>query len=557
MGKGTKKLWIFFIAILLGGLPAEAQKKKKSGSRVPEQPKLVVGIVVDQMRYDYLYRYWDKYSNEGFKRLLREGFNFRDNHYNYVPTYTGPGHASIYTGTTPAFHGIVGNDWYNRETGRNTYCAEDKSVKTVGSSSKAGEMSPVNMIASTITDELKLATNQKSKVIGLSLKDRGSILPAGHAANAAYWYDGSNGSMISSTYYMQDLPEWVKAFNKRNLADQYLSQPWTTLRPLEQYTASTADDQPFEGTFAGEQKPVFPHNIPAYRGKTFDMLRAIPAGNTYTKEFAVEAIKAESMGKGAVTDFLAVSFSTTDYVGHQFGPNSIEVEDTYLRLDQDLADFLKFIDGHLGKENVLVFLTSDHGGAHNPTYLQQLRIPAGTTNNIVMADTLEKRLNQKFGKADWVSKFMNQQVYLNHNVIESKKVNLIEVQEEVARIMMRLPGVARVFTADNLLRSNWTAGLGMMVEKGFMYARSGDVMVVLQPGWYDNYGRAVVKGTSHGSSYGYDTHVPLLWYGWQIPAGETTVRTHITDIAPSLAAWLRIQEPNGTMGRSLVEYVRK
>jgi predicted AlkP superfamily pyrophosphatase or phosphodiesterase len=555
MRKGVIGFWAVMLVLCLGVLPAMAQKKK-SKSKAPDRPKLVVGIVVDQMRYDYLYRYWDKYSKDGFKRLLGEGFNFRNNHYNYVPTYTGPGHASIYTGTTPDVHGIVGNDWYDRATGRNIYCAEDKSVKAVGSTSSAGQMSPTNMIASTITDELELATNQKSKVIGLSLKDRGSILPAGHAADAAYWYDGSNGNMISSTFYVQELPAWVQAFNQRQLPNQYLSQPWTTLLPLDQYTESAPDDQSYEGLFAGEQKPVFPHNIPAYRGKTFDMLRSIPAGNTYTKDFAIEAIKGENMGKGTVPDFLAVSFSTPDYVGHQYGPNSVEAQDTYLRLDLDLADFLKFLDKQLGKENVLIFLTADHGAAHNPTYLQQLRIPAGNTNNRVMTDSLKKHLNQKFGVAEWVSTFTNQQVYLNHAVAESKKVHLLDVQEETARFLQRFPGVLRSFTADALMKSHWTAGLGMLVQNGYMPYRSGDVMVMLQPGWYENYGRGLPKGATHGSPWAYDTHIPLLWYGWQIPAGESNVRTQIIDIAPSLAAWLRIQEPNGNTGRALLEYVR-
>ncbi|WP_062543658.1 alkaline phosphatase PafA [Rufibacter tibetensis] len=555
MTGGVSRIWVLVFAMLIGMSPAIAQRKK-SKSKAPEKPKLVIGIVVDQMRYDYLYRYWDKYSANGFKRLVGEGFNFRNNHYNYVPTYTGPGHASIYTGTTPSMHGIIGNDWYNRATGHNIYCAEDKSVNTVGSSSQAGQMSPVNMIASTITDELKLATNQKSKVIGLSLKDRGSILPAGHAADAAYWFDGSNGSMISSTYYMQQLPAWVQAFNDRKLPNQYLSQPWTTLLPIAQYTQSTADDQAFEGTFVGEEKPVFPHNIPAFRGKTFDLLRSIPAGNTYTKEFAKEAIRAENLGKNTVTDFLAVSFSSPDYIGHQYGPNSIEVEDTYLRLDQDLADLLKFVDDQLGKENVLIFLTADHGAAHNPTYLKQLRIPAGNTNIGVMTDSLKKHLNQKFGTADWVSAFVNQQVYFNHAVVESKKANLVELQEETARFMQRFPGILRSFSADALMKSHWERGLGMLVENGYMPYRSGDVMVTFQPGWYENYGRGMPKGTTHGSPWAYDTHIPLLWYGWQIPAGESTVRTEIIDIAPSIAAWLRIQEPNGTMGRALLEYVR-
>ncbi|GAB2551449.1 alkaline phosphatase PafA [Rufibacter soli] len=551
-----KSPWLLFMVLLLATSPGMAQKKK-SRNATPEKPKLVIGIVVDQMRYDYLYRFWDKFTNDGFKRLVNQGFNFQNNHYNYVPTYTGPGHASIYTGTTPAVHGIIGNDWYNRTTGRNLYCAEDQTVKTVGSTSIAGEMSPVNVISSTITDELKLATNHKSKVIGLSLKDRGSILPAGHAANAAYWFDGSNGAMITSTFYMTQLPAWVQAFNSRKLADQYLSQPWTTLLPIAQYTESDQDDQPYEGTFAGEKKPVFPHDVPGLRGKTFDLLRSLPAGNTYTKDFAIEAIKAENLGKGDVTDFLAMSFSSPDYIGHQFGPNSIEVQDTYLRLDRDLADFLKFLDNHLGKENVLVFLTADHAGANNPTYLKNYRIPAGTTNGAIMRDSLAKHLNQKFGKADYIIKFMNQQIYLNHEVAESKKVNLVDLQEECARFVQRFPGIMRSFTADALMRSHWSTGIGMMIENGYMPYRSGDVMMVLQPGWYDGYGRAEIKGTSHGTAWGYDTHVPLVWYGWQVPQGTSHVRTNIIDIAPSIAAWLKIQEPNGTTGKPLLEYMQK
>ncbi|MGV3540876.1 MAG: alkaline phosphatase PafA [Rufibacter sp.] len=556
MEKVAHRFWILFFTLTVVVLPLTAQKKK-SKNKTPDKPKLVVGIVVDQMRYDYLYRFWDKYTDGGFKRLMREGFNFRNNHYNYVPTYTGPGHASIYTGATPAIHGIIGNDWYNRRTGRNIYCAEDKSVKTVGSNSKAGEMSPVNMIATTITDELEMATNQRSKVIGLSLKDRGSILPAGHAADAAYWFDGSNGNMITSTFYMQQLPEWVQAFNNRKLPEQYLSQPWATLLPIDQYTESGPDDQFFENTFAGEKKPVFPHDMPALKGKNFDLLRSIPAGNTYTKEFAKEALRAENMGKGQFTDFLAVSFSATDYVGHQFGPNAVEIQDTYLRLDRDLADLLSFLDKHIGKENVLVFLTADHGAANNVNQLKQLKIPADNIINGRLVDSLKTHLNQKFGAAEWVNRFTNMQVYLNHDVVASKKANLVEVQEEAARFLQHYPGVLKALPANAFMISSWESGVGMLLQNGYMASRSGDVLLALEPGWYGKSGNGIAKGTTHGSTWAYDTHIPLLWYGWNIPAGESNVRTQIIDIAPSLAAWLRIQEPNGTMGRALLEYMQK
>src|SRR5688572_13531720 len=409
---------------LLITLPFLAQAKSKPLDR----PKLVVGIVVDQMRYDFLYRYWDKYSDDGFKRLLREGFSFENTQYNYVPTYTGPGHASIYTGATPATHGIVGNDWFVCETGLNMYCTGDPGVGTIGSASVAGKMSPNNMIATTITDELRLATNLGSKVIGVCLKDRGSILPAGHMPNAASGYEGSTGGCITSSYYTERLPAWVESFNNQKQADKYLSQPWNTLLPLAQYTESTPDDNEFEKPLGNETRPVFPHDLPKLRGTTFDILRYSPFGNTLTKDFAIETIKQEKMGQGNFTDFLALSFSSTDYIGHQFGPNSVEIEDTYLRLDKDIAEFLKFLDKQVGKKDVLVFLTADHGAAHVPNFLKTMKLPAGSNSPVLLRDSLEKHLQKEFGPGNWISSYENQQVYLNRNFIQSKKTDIRAVR---------------------------------------------------------------------------------------------------------------------------------
>ncbi len=323
-----KKSLCFLLVVSLAG-PAFAQKKATSLAR----PKLVVGIVVDQMRYDYLYRYWSKYGRGGFRRLLGEGFSYENAHYNYVPTYTGPGHASIYTGTTPSMHGIVGNNWFVREEGKGTYVTEDKTVQAVGGTAAAGQQSPHYMLTSTITDELRLATNFQSKVIGVCIKDRGSILPAGHSANAAYWYDGSNGAFISSTFYQDSLPQWVRKFNAQNRAVRYLDKPWETLLPLAQYTESTADEVAWEGAFKGEAKPVFPHNLPALSGalaaagqsnlqadaakapvvttRNLDLIRSTPFGNSLTTDFALETIRAERLGQRGQTDFLALSFSST------------------------------------------------------------------------------------------------------------------------------------------------------------------------------------------------------------------------------------------------------
>jgi predicted AlkP superfamily pyrophosphatase or phosphodiesterase len=528
---------------------ARAQKNDNGIQR----PKLIVGIVVDQMRYDYLYRYWSKYGNDGFKRLIRDGFSYENTHYNYEPTYTGPGHASIYTGTTPAIHGIIGNNWYDRRTGKDVYCTEDNAVSSVGSASIWGKMSPVNLLASTITDELRLATNMQSKVIGVCIKDRGSILPAGHTANAAYWYDGTNGNWITSTYYRQELPDWVQSFNARNLAAGYLSQPWTPLLPLTQYTESTPDDNNFENPFSGEEKPVFPHNLPALRGTSFDIIRSTPFGNTLTKDFAVETIKAENMGKGAGTDFLALSFSSTDYIGHQFGPNSVEVEDTYLRLDKDLGDFLKFLDKQIGKNEYLIFLSADHGAALVPSYASSVRLPGGSISPKKLQDSLNEFLKEQYGAGNWVTAFVNHQVYLNHALIGSKKIDLVEIQEKVAAYLLDFEGVLKTTTAESIVKGNPETGLEGFMKRGYLRRRSGDVVVTLLPGWFEGYNSVQTKGTTHGTAFAYDTHVPLLWYGWHVKKGLSSSRVSITDIAPTLAQWLHIMEPNGSTGRPLQE----
>ena len=564
-------------AALLGGPAASAQKTKP----VP-RPKLVVGIVVDQMRYDYLYRYWNKYGSDGFRRLLGEGFSFENCHYNYVPTYTGPGHASIYTGTSPSGHGIIGNNWLERETGKGTYVTEDKSVQAVGGTAAAGQMSPRHMLTTTITDELRLASNFQSKTIGVCIKDRGSILPAGHAATAAYWFDDTNAAFITSTFYTQQLPQWVQQFNARKLPEQYLSKPWTTLLPIEQYTESSADDVPWENVFVGEAKPVFPHDLPALLGpngptagagpvkqpgagetprtkwESRSLLRTTPFGNTLTLEFALEALRQEQMGqRPGITDFLALSFSSTDYVGHHFGPNAIETEDTYLRLDRDIARLLKALDQQVGKGQALVFLSADHGAAHSPEFLKSQRIPAGSVGPRLWRDTLQAQLARRFGPGQWVLSYENQQVYLNRPLIQQKKLDLYQVQQATVDIMVQFTGVTRAVAATDLQKSHWESGLLMYLENGYLPKRSGDVMVVMEPGWLESYSYPVNRGTTHGSSGAYDTHVPLLFWGWRVPQGESVFPARITDIAPTVARFLHIQEPDGCTGQPLQDVLTK
>ncbi len=535
---------IYILISLTQIIPTQAQTVK---------PKLVVGIVIDQMRYDYIYRYWDKFGNEGFKRLVNEGFFCKNTNYNYSPTHTGPGHASIYTGTTPAVHGIIANEWFNKITGKNLYCVSDYNVNGVGASSPESKCSAANMLTTTITDELRISSNMRSKVIGIALKDRSAILPAGHNANAAYWYDGSNGSFITSTYYMKELPQWVVDFNKKELAKKYLSQPWNTLLPIEQYTESLPDDNKYETIAKGEIKPVFPHNLPELMKANggFNIIRTTPFGNSITKDFAIEVIKNENMGKSDATDFLAVSFSSPDYIGHTYGPNSVEQEDDYLRLDKDLAELLKFLDVQVGKNNSLVFLTADHAASEVPSYLMDMKIPAGYVDEKKIIADLKKQLVQLYGDS-LVLSYSNQQVFLNHKIIDSKKLVIEHVEDNVAELLQTMDGVSEVVTAKTLSNTQYTEGSRYLMQKGFNAKRSGDVLVNYLPSWVD-YQRT---GTTHGSPYSYDTHVPLIFYGWNVQQGSSSEQVYITDIAATLAMMLNIQFPNGCTGKPILFLVK-
>jgi predicted AlkP superfamily pyrophosphatase or phosphodiesterase len=537
------KITSLLLLLIISQTFSYAQKKKKAN--FPSQPKLVVGIVVDQMRYDFLYKYYNKYSEGGFKRLMNQGFNCRNNHYDYAPTVTAAGHAAVFTGSVPAIDGIIGNEWYDRRIGRTMYCVEDTTVSMAGGTSKAGKMSPKNLLVSTITDQLKLATNQQAKVIGIAQKDRGAILPAGHSANAAYWFDSKDGSWITSTFYMKETPTWVQEFNNLKLPQKYIAEGWKTLLPIDQYTESTSDNQPFENKLTGEDKPVFPHEIIGKSGTgPLEVFRVTPFGNTVTKDFAIATLQNEKMGKSITTDFLTVSFSSTDYVGHSFGPNSIETEDTYLRLDRDIEEILNYLDTNVGKDNVLVFLTADHGIADIPAYQQSLKMPAGVFDKTAAVDQVKANLKTAFGEGEYILAEDNYQLYLNHATLETKKITINQVYEVVRKTLLSRDDVADVVNLHDLGNSslpNYQLGF---VKNGYNPRRSGDIMLILNPQWFIGF----KTGTTHGVSYRYDTHVPLLFYGWKVNVGESTQRTNISDISPTVADFLNILEPNGSIG---------
>lgn len=540
-------VWLSAILLLVITGCAPQNSKKKT-----QKPKLVVGIVVDQMRYDYLTRFADRYGEGGFKRLLAGGYSLENAHYNYIPTYTAVGHTSIYTGTTPVNHGIISNHWYDKYMKKYIYCVDDSKYSTVGNNGKGGQKSPYRMLTTTITDQLKLAQNMRGKTIGVAIKDRSAILPAGHTADGVYWFDGgAQGKWISSSFYMQQLPEWVQTFNTSGKADEYLSKPWKTLHDINTYTESIADDNNFEEPFKGQEKPVFPHDIPSLRSKNnnYSILKAIPAGNSFTSDFAKAAIIGEKLGQSEHTDFLAVSFSSTDYVGHQFGVASKEIEDTYLRLDKDLADFFNFLDEKVGKGNYTLFLTADHAAVQVPSYLQSVKIPANYFNYRKFRAYINTITKQYFKSEELVENISNFQIFLNKEKIKSLKLDPHHVAQVLADEAIHYEGIYKTVTAKTLQATTFENGILNALQNGYNQKFSGDVLLVPNPSTISYH----KKGTTHGSGYSYDTHIPIIFYGNGIQQGASKRKYTITDIAPTLANLLQIEFPNGTTGKVIEE----
>lgn len=532
---------IYFNLVLNTVAQVGPVKTSSQGSSI-KYPKLVVGIVVDQMRWDYLYRYQNRYKeNGGFKRLLTQGFSCENTLIPYAPTVTACGHSCIYTGAVPAVNGITGNDWWDYSQNKFVYCTEDDSVKTVGSITIAGQMSPKNLLVTTIGDELHLATNFRSKVMGIAIKDRGAILPAGHSANAAYWYDNKTGNWITSSYYANELPVWVKELNEKKLVDKYYAQDWNTLYPLQTYTQSTAD--------AGR----FPHSLKQYSAKNYMVISATPYGNNFTFDMAEAAITSEQLGIDSITDLLTVSLSSPDYIGHTYGPNSVEAEDGFLRLDAALGNFLDLLDQKIGKGQYLVFLTADHGVAHEPAFLNKHKIPAGNFDNEKAADTLNTYLNETFAANNLIIGIINYQVYIDHNAMTAKKLNRDSVYNRIIDFLEKDKAVDRAFALKDINKTTLNSTIKESITNGYYPSRSGDIQIILHPQWIDGF---LKGGSTHGVWNPYDAHIPLLWYGWNIQPGKMHREVYMTDIAPTIAAMLKIQMPSGCTGHVIEEVVR-
>ena len=543
-----KKLTAIALTLLAICSSVHAQETVKQSDSYPSsRPRLVVGIVIDQMRWDYLYRYQFRYGEGGFKRLLNDGYTCENTRIPYVPSVTAIGHTCVYTGSVPSLHGIAGNNFY--KDGRKVYCTDDNSVKPVGTSSVAGLMSPCNLWTTTIGDEMKIATNGRSKVVGVALKDRASILPAGHNPNGAYWFDDQTGTFITSTYYMEALPEWVVRFNSEKRPDRYLASKWQTLYPVGTYNESLSDANEYEDGIKPSEKALMPLNLPAlFKKYGYGIIRNTPFGNTLTLDMARAAIEGEHLGEVNDVDLLAVSCSSTDYIGHQVGTHAMETEDTYLRLDSDLAAFFDYLDRKVGKDNYLLFLTADHGAMNNARYLQDRRIPAGSWSSDKALESINGALTKEFPSAGKLVKaVMNYQVFFDVAKIDSLNLDYERIKQVAVNTLLADSDVLYACDMAKAVTENIPSDVKTRIVNGYCRTRSGDVQIILKPGYYAH----GMKGTDHGAWNPYDTHIPLIFMGRGIPHGSTRRQTYMTDITPTVAALLHIQSPTGCVGQPI------
>lgn len=521
----------------------------KASSSDLDKPKLVVSIVVDQMRFDNLDKYNGSYSDNGFKRLIREGFNLKNNHFNYVPTVTGPGHASISTGSTPKTHGIAGNNWFDKKTRKDVYCTTDLDYENLGGNAYSAKMSPNNLLVETLGDLNRIENDMNSKTISIAIKDRGSILMGGKKANAAYWFYGKDkGEWVSSKYYMQELPDWVNSFNNSGFISTYIRE-WNTLYDINSYNESRSDDNKFEKSFKGDPSVTFPYDLNKLKDLNdgYDMLKETPFGNSLTTDFAIEAISNEKLGKDQYTDVLTISYSSTDYIGHNFGVDAKETQDAYLRLDLEIERLLNFLDSHVGKNEYTLFLTADHGAAKIPAYLNSIGVKSQNIEEGTVKNILNDVLFKSFGSNQLISKIMNSQIYLNDNTINSLNLNLDIIEKTIINTLSQLDFIDKAYTSNEIINGNFDSGYELLIQNGYNIPRSGDIIFKLKENVI-SYGN---KGTTHGSGYSYDTHVPLIFFGKKIVQGESNVKTKITDIAPTIAKLLGLKKLSDSTGEVL------
>ena len=570
---------IIFLGDVKPGQRRATQTSTPQSGQRGKRPRLVLLIAVDQFRYDYLERFSDLFGPNGFRRLLRDGASWTQSNYDHMPTYTAPGHATMLTGAYPAETGIVGNEWPDRATGKNVSSVSDTTVTSLGGAPNEPAASPKRLMSSTVGDELRLATNDRSKVIGISIKDRAAILPAGRHANAAYWFSGNNGNMVSSTYYFNDLPTWVVSFNNSHAADKYFGKKWERLLPESEYLKRTgADAPPWEniGNIAGDTN-TFPHTVTGgatSAGKAFyNALDFTPFSNDLLVSFTEQAITNEQLGQDDETDVLCVSFSANDYAGHRYGPYSQEMMDVTLRVDQQIGALLDFVNAKVGLSNSVVVFTADHGVAPIPEHAAALGLGGARIRGDDVIKALRSAISARYNpqnktpdpSADYIFKyeyagslrdaFTNANIYFNYDALKRDGVNLDDITEVAGQAALTVPGIARFFTRSQLQRgeTSITDPIERRALHGFYPSRSGDLVLIPEPYKYLN---ETITAT-HGSPYSYDTNVPTVIMGAGINPGRYYEAASPADIAPTLCALLGITKPSAATGRVLIEALKK
>jgi len=549
---------VLLFALTVLPLSSDAQRpssSRASTGRAAAKPKLVLVIVVDQFRYDYLERFGDLFGNGGFKRLMNEGALFTNANYDYVPTYTACGHAAIFTGSVPAQNGIVGNAWFDRESGRVHVMVTDDAVHLVTSSgpaTKNGSASPRYLLGTTIGDQMRLSNNFQSKVITASLKDRAAVLPGGQRPNGAFWFNEANGEFVSSDYYFKELPAWVRKFDAEVRPDKYFGAKWERALPADAYKRAQAENLPMQRSTLGAH---FPYTVTGGEGKPgqkfYTSFEFTPFASEYLAKFGEAAVEAESLGADEFTDLLSISFSSPDLTGHYYGPDSQEIEDTYVRLDRVIAELLGYLDKKVGLANMIVAVTGDHGVAPIPEYMRSKGYDAARLPGNEVVSAANKALGARFGEGKWVVNFINDQLYLDQKLIAEKKVDPAEAERIAGEAALATLGVVSYFTRSQILSGRMPDGpVARRVKNGFNGARCGDVCVVTKALCFFSEGDLP---TTHGSAYNYDTHVPVILFGAGLRPGRYNADCSPSDIAPTLAALLGIEPPSNRTGRVLIE----
>lgn len=524
----------------------------------PDKPRLIIGIIVEQLKYDQLEKYRDRLGENGIKTLINEGTYFRNASFRYMLTQSAPAHATISTGAEPSFHGITSDSWYVPLKNELINCTKDNDVNPVGGSYESGLHSPVNLQASTFSDELSMSSNKRAKVFGVGITEKSAIFSAGHSANAAYWFDNTTGTMMSSSYYISQLPGWVNDFNAMRYPDTYLNSTWSLSRPLGDYVDCLPDSNKYETGFAGIN--YFPYDLKKIRSKfttnaknDFSFIRETPFANTLTTNFAIKLIENEQLGMDDITDYISICYNSTDYIGHRFGPSSVEMGDAIFRLDVEIKNLLSYLNEKIGKRDILIYFTAAHGISEIPAVLETNRIPAGYFNQNQALQLLRSYLNAVYGEGDWVKGYFERQVFLNRTLIEDARLSLDEVQKKVARFLVQFTGVSAAYPYSAFEANDFGTGNLRRIINNFNPQRSGDVIVTLNPGWVERDGDFV---TNHNSPYEYDSHVPLIWYGWTVNRSTVARNVNMTDIAATLSSLCRIPYPNACSGEPMFELFR-